>query len=63
MRSLIPDPAFCPLFSISRLRIDGATKCSPTARGFVFGSGMGFVAEVKPKAGFGWTARVAFLCA
>jgi hypothetical protein len=35
-------------------------KCSRTARGFAFGSSLGFVAEVNPKAGFGFRASDAF---
>ena len=43
-----------------RLRIDGMTKCSRIALGFGFGNILGFVAEVKPKAGLGFKASAAF---
>jgi hypothetical protein len=46
--------------AISWLRIGGTTKCSGTARGFGFGSGMASVAEVRPKAGLGFKASAAF---
>jgi len=36
--------------------IAGMTKCSRIARGFGCGSGMGFAAEMKPKAGLGLRA-------
>jgi hypothetical protein len=41
----------------SLLPIEGTTKCSRIAHGFVFGSSMGFAAAVKPKAGFGFRAK------
>jgi len=44
----------------SRLRIEGMTKCSPTALGFDFGSGMGFAADLNLKASFGFRASDAF---
>jgi len=44
----------------SLLPIEGTTKCLRIARGFGSGSGIGFAAEMKPKAGFGWRARAAF---
>jgi hypothetical protein len=40
--------------------IDGMTKCSRIARGFGCGSGTGFAAEERPKAGFGLRASAAF---
>jgi hypothetical protein len=36
------------------------TKCSRIARGFGCGSGTGFAAEERPKAGFGLRASAAF---
>jgi hypothetical protein len=44
----------------SPLPIEGTTKCSRIARGFVCGSSTGFAVEVKPKAGFGFRASAAF---
>jgi hypothetical protein len=44
----------------SLLPIEGTTKCSRIARGFAFGSVMGFAVEVKAKAGFGVRASAAF---
>ena len=44
----------------SRLRIEGTTKSSRKARGFVFGNGMASAAEVKPKAGFGFRVSAAW---
>jgi hypothetical protein len=44
----------------SRLRINGMTKSSRTARGSVFGSSSGFAAEVNAKPGFGFRVNDAF---
>jgi hypothetical protein len=44
----------------SLLPIKGTTKCSRIARGFGYGSSSEFAAEVKPKAGLGFKASVAF---
>jgi hypothetical protein len=41
-------------------RIEGTMKCSRTALGFGFGSGMASVAELKPKAAIGFKASTAF---